>query len=374
MYQSRIPTRSAIHYLGKAQPDLPVLFFDPVALKDSYKRFVQGFPGLVTYAVKANDSLEVLENLQLAGMVSFDVASPVEMKRVRMACPDATLHYNNPIRSRSEIKQAVELGVASWSVDCLSEFDKLVDGGASGEISVRLRLPVKGAAYDFGEKFGADPDLAVKLLRAISQAGFSPAMTFHPGTQCSDPAAWEKYIVECGEISQRAGVRLKRLNVGGGFAAHRTGSAPDIEAIFQAIDKSVRQVFGEHLPELICEPGRALVAESYQLAVRVKAIKGDSVLYLNDGIYGGMTEWRDLGESDRHVVVRSGGVLKKGPARSFTIFGPTCDSLDKIPSEISLTQSIEEEDYILIAGMGAYSTATVTAFNGYGDLLRVTLG
>lgn len=374
MYQSRIPTRSAIHYLGKTQPDLPVLFFDPAALKESYKRFVKGFPGLVTYAVKANDSLEVLDNLHLAGMTSFDVASPVEMKRVRKACPTATLHYNNPIRSRSEIKQAVELGVASWSVDCLSEFEKLVDGGVSGEISVRLCLPVKGAAYDFGEKFGADPDLAVQLLRAISQAGYAPAMTFHPGTQCSDPTAWERYIEECGNISVRAGVVLKRLNVGGGFAAHRTGTAPDIEAIFQAIDKSVRRVFGANAPELICEPGRALVAESYQLAVRVKAIKAGNLLYLNDGIYGGMTEWRDLGESDRHVVVRSDGVLRKGAGQNFTIFGPTCDSLDKIPSEICLTATIAEEDYILIAGMGAYSTATVTAFNGYGDLLRVTLG
>ena len=109
-------------------------------------------------------------------------------------------------------------------------------------------------------------------------------------------------------------------------------------------------------------------------AVRVKAIKHDSLLYLNDGIYGGMAEWRDLGEMDRHLVVTSAGKIKQGKHKNFTLFGPTCDSLDRIPGEIFLPADIAEEDYVLLAGMGAYSTATATAFNGYGDLLRVTLG
>ena len=374
MKNSINPTNSARKYLVSVHPDRPVLFFDPAALRASYDRFAKGFPGLVTFAVKANDSFEVLENLVMAGMNAFDVASPAEMSRVRTASPDAVLHYNNPIRSRAEIRQGVEFGVASWSVDCLSELNKLIEGGATGEISVRLRLPVKGAAYDFGEKFGADPDHAVELLREVSRAGFQPAMTFHPGTQCSDPSAWERYIEECGNIAVRAGVALKRLNVGGGYAAHRTGDAPSIEPIFEAIDRTVRKVFGDRVPELICEPGRALVAESYQLSVRVKAIKEGGLLYLNDGIYGGMAEWRDIGEMDRMTVISDSGHTITGKNREFVIYGPTCDSLDKVPNRISLPEKIDEEDYILFDGMGAYSSATTTAFNGYGDLLRVTLG
>ena len=374
MYQSRTPTSSAISYLKAKTPDQPVLFFDPAKLTQSYGRFVKGFPGLVTYAVKANDSREVLENLVVAGMTAFDVASPAEMKRVRQVSPDAVLHYNNPVRSRAEIREGVAHGVASWSVDCLSELDKLIEGGATGEVSVRLKLPVTGAVYDFGEKFGADPELAVDLLQAVARAGFAPAMTFHPGTQCSSPLAWQRYIEECANIAVQAGVELARLNVGGGYAAHRTGNAPDIESIFDAIDRTVCRVFGASRPALVCEPGRAMVAESYQLAVRVKAIKHDSLLYLNDGIYGGMAEWRDLGEMDRHLVVTSAGKIKQGKHKNFTLYGPTCDSLDRIPGEIFLPADIAEEDYVLLAGMGAYSTATATAFNGYGDLLRVTLG
>jgi ornithine decarboxylase len=106
-------------------PDHPVLFFSPSVLQATYRLFRDGFPGLVTFAVKANDARMVLENLVAAGMTAFDVASPVEMRKVRAVLPGAVLHYNNPVRSQAEIAEAVALGVASYSVDCESELAKL---------------------------------------------------------------------------------------------------------------------------------------------------------------------------------------------------------------------------------------------------------
>ena len=98
-----------------------------------------------------------------------------------------------------------------------------------------------------------------------------------------------------GRVAQRAGVTLSRLNVGGGFPAHRDGAAPDLTAVFDQIATSVERTFGDQAPKLVCEPGRALVSECYQLLVRVKGRKANNILYLNDGIYGAMAEWRDIG-------------------------------------------------------------------------------
>jgi ornithine decarboxylase len=184
-------------------------------------------------------------------------------------------------------------------VDCISELDKLIEYDALGEIAVRLHLPMGGSAYNFGEKFGACPDDAVTLLKRVAQAGYQAAMTFHVGAQCTDYAAWDHYISTCHGISQRAGVTLSRLNVGGGFPAHRNGAAPDLSAVFTQITASVERTFGDHAPKLVCEPGRALFSECYQLLVRVKGRKANNVLYLNDGIYGAMAEWRDIGPVKR---------------------------------------------------------------------------
>lgn len=86
---------------------MPILFCNPAALHNRLKLFQKGFPGLVTYGLKANDTSEVIENLHMAGLTTFDVASPAEIARVRDLCADATLHYNNPVRSVREIQMGV---------------------------------------------------------------------------------------------------------------------------------------------------------------------------------------------------------------------------------------------------------------------------
>ncbi|MGI9389370.1 MAG: type III PLP-dependent enzyme [Boseongicola sp.] len=360
-------------HLLTQEPDRPVLYFAPSVLQATARRFQAGFPGLVTYAVKANDSEEVLQNLMTAGVDSFDVASPHEMDAVRRLMPGATLHYNNPVRSETEIAHAVALGVVSYAIDGRSELEKLIRGGVprSAEISVRLHLPVEGAAYDFGAKFGADPEDATDILRAVKQAGFVPSMTFHPGTQCADPAAWADYIAACAKVAKDAGTKLGRLNVGGGFAAHRTGAAPDLEAIFCDIGRAVKVAFGNDAPELVCEPGRAMVAEAFTLAARVKTIREDGSVFLNDGIYGGLAEAPILGNVDRIEIASADG-QRHGAPKARVVFGPTCDSLDRLPGTIDLPADLVADDWVLFHGLGAYSTATVTRFNGYGAIQIVT--
>ena len=360
-------------YIASHRPDVPMLIFNPAALHQRFKLFQTAFPGLVTYALKANDTSEVIENLHVAGLTTFDVASHAEIARVLDLCPDATLHYNNPVRSVREIQIGVQAGVASWSVDCISELEKLIEHGAMGEIAVRLHLPMGGSAYNFGEKFGACPDDAVTLLQRVARAGYQAAMTFHVGTQCIDHTAWDHYISACHDIAQLAGVTLSRLNVGGGFPAHRHGVAPDLAAIFIQIITSIERTFGDQAPKLVCEPGRALVSECYQLLVRVKGRKANNILYLNDGIYGAMVEWRDIGPVKRLNIMRPSGEHITDQVDAFTVFGPTCDSLDRLPGTVALPQSIQDGDYILISGMGAYSNVTCTAFNGYGVVQRVTI-
>jgi ornithine decarboxylase len=354
-------------HLIRQTPDAALLYFSPDRLQATARDFQAGFPGLVTYAVKANPGAEVLANLVAAGITAFDVASPEEMRAVRDVCPDAVLHYNNPVRSVPEIEIAAQMGVRSYSIDCLRELDKLTGRAApDAEITVRLALPVRGAAYDFGAKFGVGPERAAELLRAVAERGFIPSMTFHPGTQCADPAAWGAYIGVVADVARAAGVRLARINVGGGFASHRIGAAPDLSAIFAHIGAEVARVFGADAPALVCEPGRAMVAEAFSMAVRVKALRDTGAIFVNDGVYGGLTEIRDIGAPDRISVLAPDGTTRTGAPRLRVVFGPTCDSIDRLPDPLPLPGDLDEGDYLLISGMGAYTRSLSTDFNGYG--------
>lgn len=357
-------------YLARETPDNPVLFFAPAVLHATVRRFLNGFPGLVTFAVKSNPDEMVIQNLDAAGIRGYDVASVDEIEMIARVAPGAVMHYHNPVRSRGEIARAVALGVRSFSVDSRSELAKLVAMVPQGsEISVRFKLPVAGAAYDFGAKFGATVELAAELLAEVAARGLTPSLTFHPGTQCTDPLAWDAYIRAAGDITRRAGVTLSRLNVGGGFPSHRLqGAAPDLEAIFALIDRVTGEAFGPTRPALVCEPGRALVADAFTLATRVRAIRDGGHVFLNDGVYGGLAELPLIGNIDRIEVRAPCGALRGGAAQGRIVFGPTCDSVDRLPGEVMLPASLEEEDYVLFKSLGAYSTATNTRFNGFGNM------
>lgn len=354
-------------HLARTLPDHPILYFSPQILHETAARFQDGFGGLVSYAVKANPGPAILSNLVAAGVTVFDVASPAEMSAARVASRDAVLHYNNPVRSEREVAEGIAADVASWSVDDFGELAKLDAVPRSAEIAVRFALPVEGAAYHFGDKFGAEPDQAVDLLKQVAGEGWTPSLSFHPGTQCEDAGAWVQYIAEAARIVERAGIRIARLNVGGGFASRRGEDNPDLEAVFAAINKATRKSFGKQAPQLLCEPGRSMVAEACTLATRIKGMREDgSALFLNDGIYGGLVDLRDMGLTGRVRVVSPAGRERRGKLRPRIVFGPTCDSLDRLPDGLMVPDSARSGDYVLFPGLGAYSSAMSTAFNGYG--------
>ena len=300
--------------IRNTQPENPVMAFAPSVLQDTARRFLDGFPGLVTYAVKSNPEESVIENLVQAGISGFDVASPAEIDLIGRLAPDAARHYHNPVRARAEIAHAVQAGVRAWSVDSSSELDKLIEMVPSEncEISPRFKLPVAGAIYDFGSKFGASPEHAAELLARVAKAGFIPSLTFHPGTQCTDPGAWEHYIRTARDICKMAGVTARRLNVGGGFPSHRVnGVEPALEDIFTLISDTTAEAFGADAPHLVCEPGRGICADAFSLITRVKAVRDGGHVFLNDGVYGGLAELPIVGNIDRIQLLAADGIARR---------------------------------------------------------------
>ena len=296
------------------------------------------------------------------------------MVAVRAHAPRAVLHYHNPVKGRSEIALAAqEFACVRFAADCVQEIDKIIEVAGDAErleIAVRFKLPKHGAsAHDFSSKFGADVEQAKVLLRHVVARGAKPFLTFHPGSQCSDPAIWAKHIHAAAEIALGAGVRLLGLNVGGGFPSSYVGTnTPKLTAYFETIAAAAAEAFGaDFVPPLECEPGRGLVASSTSVLARVKLVKHDSrEIYLNDGIYGSLMEVYQVPSIQPFCRAIASGREMAGADAPFTIYGPTCDPLDVLPRPINLPADIAEGDFVEFGPLGAYGTATSTRFNGYG--------
>jgi ornithine decarboxylase len=360
----------------RLQPDEPVFCFSAQALAERARVFVEGFPGLVTFAVKSNPSPEVIACLAASGITTWDVASVHEMALVKGVQPEARFHYHNPVKSRREIEDAYKIyGCRRFVVDCreeLAKISEIVGNDRTVEIATRFVLPRdRGtSAHDFSTKFGAPEHICVELLKKTVALGYTPLLTFHPGSQSKEPQVYVRHIEAAARIAKQAEVTISKLNVGGGFPAnYLLSTAPEPSVFFRQIkDARDRYFGGMDLPKLECEPGRGLVANCMSLLTRVKLVctDGDDI-FINDGVYGGMMEYMQVPELKPPFRVIRDGQIMHGPIKSWKVFGPTCDPLDVLPHSLDLISGLKEGDYIEFGTLGAYGVSTLTRFNGYGD-------
>ena len=354
-------------FLAAERPEEPVFLLSPAAVTEGARRFLDAFPGLVTFAVKSNPEPAVLLGLIAAGVTGFDVASAEEIRLIRRLAPEAAIHLHNPVKTRAEMRFAHAEGVRTFSLDSRTELAKIAETlpAAGTELSVRFRMDVAGAAYDFGSKFGATEAEAAPLLAEAARLGFTASLTFHPGTQCRAPEAWRAYVAAAGRIARAAGVAPARLNVGGGFPSAGAG-APPLAAFFAVIEAAAAEAFPAGAPALVCEPGRGLISEAMALAAQVRLVREDGAVFLDDGIYGGLAEAPMTRELPPLRAVRPDGAPVAGAPTPRVVFGPTCDSMDRLPGAPALPEGLAEGDWVIFEGLGAYGTATVTRFNGFG--------
>ena len=360
--------RSVAELVVAEKPEVPVHLLRPHRLAAAAAAFVRGFPGDVLFAVKCNAHPVVLRTLRAEGVRHFDVASPMEIGRVREAVPDGIMFYHHPAKSPAQIVFARDHGIRHFAVDCVAELEKVVaHAGPDAIPMVRLAIPKgTGAVYDLSSKFGAPPDSFLATLKRCVELGLRPGITFHVGSQCLDPEAFRLGIRLACSLLQGAGVRVELMDIGGGFPAYyRRTKAPPLEAFFQVIDEARREWAEPQGIRLLCEPGRALVAEGGSLLARIILRKPDAV-YLNDGIFGGLTEvyWGKDELTLPFRVIAPDGTLRTGAPRAATAFGPTCDGNDRLPYPLDIPADAVDGDYVEFNLIGAYGREMAARYNG----------
>ncbi len=358
----------AVGMIAELQPDEPVYCLRTQVLREQAARFVEAFPGDVLYAVKCNDDPRVLQALFDGGIRHFDVASPAETARIRRYFGDVGCHYMHPVKNRRAIAEAYHgHGVRTFALDHDNELTKLMaeTGQARDlELLVRLQAPANQAVCDLSGKFGATVPEAARLLAAAAATGNRVGLTFHVGSQCLRPKAYRAAIGLAGQVIGRAGVAIDVLDVGGGFPSRYVDvHVPSLREFIDVIADSAAEIDLPRGCRLQCEPGRALVAEGLSVVARIEARHGRA-LYLNDGLYGSLSEMRCPGIVLPMRALRPDGPIG-GPIGSFSLFGPTCDSIDSMPGPFWLPEEVAEGDWIEIGQLGAYSTVLRTRFNGF---------
>ncbi|MEO1015535.1 MAG: type III PLP-dependent enzyme [Pseudomonadota bacterium] len=366
-------------YLAARDAWDPVVLARPEHARAAARWFLNQFPGEVLYAAKTNPEPWLIDALYETGVRWFDVASTAEIELVAARCPDATLAFMHPVKSREAIRRAYwDYGVRIFALDSEAELRKIVEetGGAKDlELIVRLAVSGDHAAIPLSNKFGAARTAAPALLRAARAVADELGVSFHVGSQCLDPQAYRIAMREASDRIVEAGVTVDIVDVGGGFPALYPGmEPPPVDAYMRAINEEFEEMIVLYNADLWCEPGRALAAEAASLLTRVELVKPGSV-YLNDGAFGALYDAaRENWRYPVRVMSEDGAPRHNDGEAMYRVFGPTCDSADRLANRLALPANIAEGDYIEFGMLGAYGATMATRFNGFGAYDSIEVG
>ena len=354
--------------VSQLKPERPIYCIRKKSIQVASRTFQNKFPGTILYAVKTNPHPEVLKTIIQSGINNFDVASIKEIEDIRKISPKAKCSFMHTVKSRESIKEAYfKFGVKTFSLDTKDELIKIIestDQAKDLELFVRVSVSNEHAEIDLSKKFGALTSEAVGLLRLTKQYAKKIGLSFHVGSQCMHPISYAKGITEIGNIIKRTKIIPHYINVGGGFPTIYPDLIPQpLDNYFEEIKKGLKNLKLDRLPKIICEPGRALVAESGSTIVRVNLRKKQK-LHINDGTYGTLFDAGVPNIVYPSRLINNGKIISK-KLTSFDFYGPTCDSMDYMKGPFILPKNIKENDYIELGQLGAYGLTFRTKFNGF---------
>ena len=358
--------------LDEISVESPALAYDLDVVRSRLREFAAAFQGRVgvRYAVKCNPDPCVLRVVAEEG-AGFEVASLGELLEVLALGGNAhdTL-YSNPVKPPGHIASAYLAGVRRFAVDSVEEVEKVARVAPGAQVYARLRVDDTSSRFPLSSKFGCSHDQAERLLLRSRELGLEPiGLTFHVGSQCTDVDAWAHAVRKCAPVMSslsRQGIHVTMLDLGGGFPAdYGAEPVPSLRAIGARVLTALAEL--PYLPdEIVCEPGRAVVAEAATLITTVigrTERNGRHWVFVDVGAYNGLMEAAQTG-GRMEFPLSSSRQPGAGTLRG-TLTGPSCDSSDTLFQDAELPADIAVGDRLYIGAAGAYSLCYAAPFNGF---------
>lgn len=330
------------------------------------------------YAVKCNNTPAVLSLLSALG-TGFDCASKREMEMVMSlgVTPDRII-YAHTTKPQSHIRYACAQGVDVMTFDSEEELLKITTCHPNTKLVLRIAVDDSKSKVKLNSKFGAPLESVVRLLKRAHELHLDViGVSFHVGSFCTDVGAYKMAIADARQVFDQAillGFQLNLLDIGGGF------TGPGLHMMSTGINEALDEFFpADSGVKVIAEPGRYFVDSAFTLALKVFAKrkawnnpicqKDDNDLhaliqyYVMDGIYGSFSDLKNYPDVEMLFLRPHRPVDSREPRYQSVLWGPTCDSADRI-MDMWLPE-LNVGDWILVDNIGAYSIVMSSDFNGF---------
>ena len=360
--------KEILKIINKNNNNNSFIIFHPSNIVNKINQWSLLLPGITPYyALKCNPDKRII-NIMKNYNIHYDCASKNEIKKI-LGCNimNDKILFANPCKMTDHIQYAKSKNINLMTFDTINELYKIKEHYSSADLLLRIKVDDTKSVLKFSSKFGADISDVSKLLFVGKKLGLNiVGVSFHVGSKCIDINAYGDALHlsrQVFNLGLKAGYKFKIVDIGGGFPGADDYTFRKMTSI---INTSINKYFSKDDIQFIAEPGRYFVESAYTIVAKIinkKTItennKPKNIYFINEGIYGCFNNVL----TDK-ATIKINTFKPNNQNIKSTIFGPSCDALDCIASNIELP-NLEIDDYIYVENMGAYTTACATNFNGF---------
>jgi diaminopimelate decarboxylase len=362
----------------------PLLVLDEEHLLARCREFARAFPR-VLYAVKALTSRRLLRLVSAQGL-GLLAASGGELRACLRTGVDPTrvaLHGNN--KSDDELVAAIDAGIGLLICDNLQEIERAADVaerlGRQQDVLVRVIPSVSAGGHSSivtgsaDSRFGLSP-LSTDARRAVELIVASRSLHFrglhcHIGSQILSAEPYLRAINVLVELARQLwhglGVACDCFDLGGGFGiTYRDEAALDVPVLADSMNNRLAAACTRARiprPQLIVEPGRAIVGNAGVTLYRVGAIKKGRKGTRFVAVDGGMSDnLRPMLYGAQYTIAAA---LRR-PDRAClpaTVVGKHCESGDVLADGVRLPTALQSGELLAVAATGAYCYSMANNYN-----------
>lgn len=328
------------------------------AAHDRLQSLILSRPLKQLYSVKTHPIPAALaEWLELGGGV--EVVSEAELQlALRVGYRTERIVLNGVAKHRW--LRAYRLPKVTVHFDSLTEIRDLVPQAQTQAWRIGLRFS-SSAEKDpddpqYATQFGLNPHEIEEAVSLLSAAGVNvEGLHFHVGTNLRNVDGLRSALEELSTIVGRLGLKPSYLDLGGGLP--RSSELGDLTSYAHLLEATVKLI--PSVSEVWTENGRFITGDSGVFVTRIHDRKDrpDMSFLICDG---GRTNHALVSDWEEHAV--STLPVREGPARLFTICGPTCMAYDRL-GRFHLPETIQAQDLIIWDGAGAYHVPWETRFS-----------
>ena len=354
------------------------------AYKNAIDTYYDGH-GLVLFASKALCTMYTGRLVAEEGL-GADVVSGGELYTLYKAgFPMEKVFFHGNNKTPDEIELALNCGVGHIVVDNKYELELLNrianEKNVNQRILFRIKPGIDAHTHDFVKTGQIDSKFGVALENgeayeihklALSMSNIQiDGVHCHIGSQIFDVEpfceAAKVMIGFIADIYDKLGIKVKILNLGGGFGIKYTATDDPIapsEYIHKVTNvvKELAQEKGIDLPFLVFEPGRSIVASAGITLYTVGCVKEIENVRTYVSIDGGMCDNpRYILYGSKYTAVLANNASAE-PVAPITIAGKCCESGDLIQEHVMMPQ-IHVGDTLAVLATGAYNYSMSSNYN-----------